>query len=208
MRSSVPCVLVAAVVACSKPSSSGSMDDAAREPYALAVAALNADHPRTLPDLDRAIGTPPVGCELGDATCVCTWRFMTKEGVKEVAAAASFADARTLEPETVLMVARDGNPLELAPDVAESGYRAGQYRASVEGRVPVSTGGGRIDTVRSEDLTKLLNSGGHLVSRRALMAAELEEEYKTWTAPQRLAACLSQPAAVRLVKLDGKTATW
>jgi hypothetical protein len=121
---------------------------------------------------------------------------------------ASFADARTAEPETVAMIARGNGPVELPPDEAERGYRAGLYNAPPNERLPVSTAGGGIITIASEGLTEFLNGGGHLVSRRALKAAELEKTYSAWTARQRLEACVSQPAPVLRVKLDGKPVTW
>jgi hypothetical protein len=208
MRPRFPSLLFVAVAACSRPSSSGPVEDDPGNAYARASAALDASHPRTLPDLARVVGTPPARCDLSDATCVCAWRFATGKGVKEIGVAASFADARSFEPETVLMIAPDGNPLDLAPDEAERGYGAGEYRAPPGGSVPMSTSGGRIEMVRSEELTKALNEGGHLVSRRALKGAELEKDYGSWTEARRLDACLGQPAPVRLVKRDGNAATW
>jgi len=208
LRSGAACLLVAELAACSRSSAPAPGDDDRGGAYARASASLDANHPATLPEFARVLGTPPGSCDLGDATCVCTWRFLTKDGMREIGAAASFADARTFEPETVLMVGRDGSPLDLPPDEAERGYRAGEYRAPVSARVPVATAGGRVDTVRSEDLSALLNGGGHLVSRRALKAAELEKGYESWTAARRLDACLAQPAQVRLVKRDGMTAPW
>ena len=208
MCSGAACLFVAAVAACSRSSAPASRGDVGGGAYARASASLDAEHPATLPEVARVLGRRPESCDLGDATCVCTWRFLTKEGMKEIGAAASFADARTFEPETVLMVGRDGSPLDLPPDEAERGYRAGEYRAPVSGRVPVATAGGRVDTVGPEDLSALLNGGGHLVSRRALKAAELEKGYESWTAARRLDACLAQPAQVRLVKRDGVTVPW
>ena len=207
MHAGASCLLLAAMAACSRPSASASVEDE-QGAYARASASLDAAHPATLPDMARVLGGRPVVCELANATCVCTWRFLAKEGVKEIGAAASFADARTFEPETVLMTARDGSPLDLPPDEAERGYRAGEYGAPANGRVPVSTSGGRIDTAPAEELSALLNGGGRIVSRRALKAAELEKEYAAWTAPRRLDACLAQPAPVRLVKRDGQTTPW
>jgi hypothetical protein len=206
MRSCVPCLLVAAASACSKPSAS--QQEAQNEPYAHAVAALDADHPRTLPDFALAMGRPPAGCALKDATCECTWRFVTKDGAREIVADASFADARTAEPETLPLITRGNSPVELPPDEAERGYRAGAYNAPPHERLPVSTAGGGIVTIASEDLTEFLNGGGHLVSRRALKAAELERTYASWTARQRLQACTSQPDPVFRVERDGQAVAW
>ena len=201
-----PGLLIVVMSACSRPSASN--DNQQREAYARAVATLTTDHPGSLPEFARAVGARPAECELGRATCECTWRFITAEGVKEIAANASFVDARTSEPETVSMSGRDGSPLDLPPDDAERGYRSGEYNAPTNGRVPVSTAGGEIVTVASEELTEFLNTGGHLVSRRALKAAELEKKYASWTELQRLDACTSQPGSVWRVKLDGHINSW
>ena len=169
---------------------------------------LTAEHPGTLPDVTRVLGARPATCALADATCVCTWRFLTKDGAREIEVAASFSDTRATEPETVVMLGPDGNPLELGPDEAERGYRAAEYSAPPRERVPFASAGGEIGTIASEDLTRLLNEGGHVISRRALKAAELEKTYRSWTDLQRLEACISQPGRVKLVKRDGETATW
>jgi hypothetical protein len=206
MRPWVPGLLVTAACACAK--SSGSSPDMRPEPYAAAVASLNAAHPRTLAELDRAMGTPASACDLANATCVCTWRFVTGGGAEEIVATASFADARTAEPETVPMVSRGNTPVELPPEEAERGFRAGAYNAARDDWLPVSTAGGDIRIVPSEALTELLNAGGHLVSRRAFKAAELEKKYSTWTARERLEACISQPGPVVEVRLGGKAVSW
>jgi len=207
MRPCVPSLLVAVAAACSKPSASAAQDDP-QDAYVRASASLNADHPGTLPALAHAMGSRPAGCAVADATCVCTWRFLTKVGIKEIEAAAALVDARTSEAETVQMVARGNRPVDLPPSEAERGYRAGEYSVPADDRVPVSTAAGEIHAVLPEDLTKLLNMGGHVVSPRALKGAELEREYRSWTGLQRIDACVSQPGAVRLVKLDGQTTPW
>jgi hypothetical protein len=196
----VASLLLIAASACSKASGPGSSQDAQR-PYARAVASLDSDPPRTLPDLGRAVGGPPSACELSNATCECTWRFVSVDGAQEIVADASFADARVAEPETVPMIARGGRPVDLPPDEAERGYRTGEYNAPQNERLPVSTAGGDVVMIASEDLTEFLNGGGHMASRRILKAAELEKKYASWTAAQRLEACTSQPAPVLRVKL-------
>lgn len=208
MRTSVLCLVVAVAGGCSRSSGSGSPGDPAKEPFARAAATLKADHPTTLPDFGRAMGTPPAECALVHAMCTCTWRFVTAGGVEEVVAHAAFVDARETEPETVPMVAGDDVPVELAPDEAERGYRAGRYNTQPGERLPVSTAQGDVTTVASENLTEFLNGGGHIVSPRALKAAALERTYATWTPSQRLEACTSQPGRVSRVSLQGHTADW
>ncbi|MGD0526464.1 MAG: hypothetical protein ABSE49_15035 [Polyangiaceae bacterium] len=208
MRSSVLCLVLAAAVGCSKSSGSGPSGDPSSEPFARAAATLKVDHPTTLPDFNHAMGALPAECALVHATCTCTWRFVTGGGVEEVVAAAAFVDARETEPETVPMVAGDDLPVELAPEEAERGYRAGQFNTQPGERLPVSTAQRDVTTVASENLTEFLNGGGHIVSPRALKAAALEKTYAAWTAPQRLQACTSQPGRVSRVRLHGTTTDW
>jgi hypothetical protein len=207
MRTPAPCVLLALACACSKSSGSASPQDPPGEPYALARSALSTDHPRTLPEFARAVGRAPLGCGLVNATCECTWRFVTADGVKDIVAYASFPDERTTAAETVSMVTR-GGPVDLPADEAERGYRAGDCRAAPGERYAVSNGAGAVASVASADLTEALNMGGHLASPRALKAAELEKTYASWTAAQRAEACTTHPGRVLWVEMQGQTTDW
>jgi hypothetical protein len=194
-----------ATVACSKPS----IEEAQSEAYAAAYVAINSKRPDSMAKFVSAIGVPPSECRLGDgdgsereAACLCTWRFLTKEGPKEITAGASYEDERNSQPDSVAMTTHDGGVFNMAPDEAERAFRSGQYGVmKTNGRIPVEGSDGVVGTAERQHLEDVLNGGGHLVSPRRLRGAELDARYTKWTAQQRIGACVGSAGKVVGAKL-------
>ena len=103
--------LVWLVLAAACTSYGKTVEDEQQEAYARAYVALIAKHPDALADLSRNVGARPSSCDLAyggaavpAAVCACTWRFLTKEGAKEITATAMFRDPRDSEVDTVTML--------------------------------------------------------------------------------------------------------
>ncbi len=193
-----------AAVARSKPPS---VEESQQQMYAAAFVAINAKHPATIREFARVVGVPPSDCSLGpadtlawDALCLCTWRFLTKDGPKEITAGALYEDERVAQPGTVDVIepgARDGGVLPMKPDDAEAAFRSGRYSVVASGgRARIQGSDGTIGTVEASELQAALVGGGHLVSARSFVGATLDNKYAKWPVQQRIDACTSSAGRV------------
>lgn len=209
--------LVWLVLAAACTSYGKTVEDEQQEAYARAYVALIAKHPDALADLSRNVGARPSSCDLAyggaavpAAVCACTWRFLTKEGAKEITATAMFRDPRDSEVDTVTMLMMDaGRAVEMAADDAERSFRAGSCGiVPRNGGVAVQASDGRLWAIDGAGVDSALKNGAHLTTARRLKGAEVDRAYASMTGLQRIDTCLTQPARVTGLKMGGSQIAW
>jgi hypothetical protein len=198
------CATFAAIVfapACNTFPRKKSVEEEQQERFGQAYVAISAKHPQRVSDLLSIIGADPAECTAASASesCYCAWRFLTKDGTKEIKAVAELSVEKV--GDTIAVVdSVTGELLHMTPQAAQAAFIAGKARLR-KGDTPVRLADGQIGTVPAENVQQTLDRGGSLISPSEYKQAELEAQYEKMSGIELIRLCVNKSGRVTAIQL-------
>jgi hypothetical protein len=151
------------------------VEEEQQERFGQAYVAITARHPQRVSDFLSITETDPAECTADAESCYCAWRYLTKDGTKEIKVVAVLPNEKLGDTIGVVDTV-SGQVIQMTPVAAEAAFMAGKVRLR-KGATPVRLADGQIGTVPAESVQEMLDGGGSLVSPAEYKRAELEAQY-------------------------------
>jgi hypothetical protein len=178
-----------------------SVEDQQQEAFARAYVAITAKHPNRVADLTPVIGAGPAECAADAQSCSCIWRFLTKEGTKEIKAVAEMPSDSASDDIQVVDAMTDAS-VTMAPKDAQEAFLTRKCRLLTrDGRIPVRLDDGQVGTVPSASIDDTLRNGASLVSQAELNRAALRIRYDKMSGTELITLCLNTSTRVTALQL-------